>query len=229
MPNFVDITGQKFGRLLAVRYVGKDKAHKSIYLCKCDCGKEIIVRSNNLLSGTTKSCGCAKIERAKQLYKLRKPKHGRCIGGTGDRLYNIWKTMIARCEHKQSKDFARYGGRGISVCPEWHDVNVFAEWALASGYSDKLLIDRIDNNGNYEPSNCRWATCKQQARNTRRTPYVLGRPLADWCDILVSVGEDFDRARQRIRRRIKDGWDEYLAIFTPALPYGRKCYGDIVR
>jgi len=118
--------------------------------CLCTCGNNTLVRPCNLRSGHTSSCGC-----------LCKP-HGM----TNTRIFRIWAHMLNRCSNSKNQKYRRYGGRGIYVCPEWHTFTTFRDWALSNGYTPKLSIDRENNDGNYEPSNCRWATATQQARNT---------------------------------------------------------------
>lgn len=154
-----------FGRLTIVD-VAEDQVspcgtrHK-MYRCVCSCGKEVIVRKSALVSGKTVSCGCYNIERS--------TKHGQ----KGTRLYNIWNGMKRRCygNHKESHN---YKENGITVCDEWkNDFKVFYDWAMSHGYSDDLTIDRINCNGNYEPSNCRWVTMKVQQNNRRNNHTIL--------------------------------------------------------
>ena len=164
----VDRTGLRYGKLTVLQraedcIVGKRK-RKTRWVCECDCGKMITVTSDNLRSGHTISCGCAK--------KGVHVKHGDAVLGNVNRIYHIWAGMIQRCENKNSGGYFKYGGRGISVCREWHEYETFKAWAKSNGYRDDLSIDRIDNDGNYEPPNCRWATAKQQANN-RRPAHVL--------------------------------------------------------
>lgn len=136
----------KFGRLTAIKKVGtkgNGKGSKSIWLCRCDCGNEKEILRNSLVSGTTKSCGCLE----KEVKATMHLKHGMAKS----RLWNIWTGMRDRCSRSNNKDYQRYGGRGIRVCPEWDsDFRNFYDWSMGNGYSDELTIDRIDNDGNYE-------------------------------------------------------------------------------
>jgi len=155
MPKWVDRTGQKFGMLTAVEYLGNRK-----WLCKCDCGGTCIREGKNLIS--TSSCGCQKTKQLSYAGSKR-TKHG----DSKTSLYKRWTGMLQRCENPNNSAYGNYGGRGISVCDEWHDYIVFKEWALANGYKKGLSIDRIDNDGNYGPDNCRWTTYAVQLSNRR--------------------------------------------------------------
>ena len=151
--------GQRFGRLIAIEPSGYTKSKRIAWKCKCDCGAETIVASDKLISGHTKSCGCLISERAIESNKARtKDIH--------PRLYRIYYGMMSRCNNHKYDAYKHYGARGIKVCKEWSDsFYVFQDWALTHGYDDALTIDRINNDGNYEPLNCRWVDMKIQSNN----------------------------------------------------------------
>ena len=139
----------------------------AMWRCKCECGKEVIVQGQTLRSGRTKSCGCLSREIHKEVMTELNKSNSR-HGQFGTRIYRIWCSMKSRCYNKNHKAYIDYGGRGITICAEWKDdFEVFYNWAVKNGYSDNLTIDRIDVDGNYEPSNCRWATSSVQRRNQR--------------------------------------------------------------
>ncbi|WP_322353969.1 hypothetical protein [Paratractidigestivibacter sp.] len=180
MAKMIDISGKRCNRLTAIKPVRKTESGNYIWLCRCDCGKECEVEGSCFRSGKQMSCGCYASERIRKA----NTKHN----GFGTRLYEIWRQMHRRCYGEHTKFYKDYGGRGISVCGEWRDFSVFREWAYKNGYAENLTIDRIDVNGNYEPSNCRWATMKQQANN-RRSNHIIkymgqSHTISEWADII---------------------------------------------
>lgn len=151
--------GQRFGRLIAIEPSGYTKSKHIAWRCKCDCGNETIVASDKLISGHTQSCGCLMSERAAESNKAR-------AKNIHPRLYRIYYGMMSRCNNVNYEAYKHYGARGIKVCDEWAGhFQAFQSWALSHGYDDSLSIDRINNDGNYDPSNCRWTTMKVQSNN----------------------------------------------------------------
>lgn len=167
MGKIIDLTGKRFGKLTVIKKHNQDKWGGWNWLCMCDCGNETVVSGGHLRGLKTKSCGCSRKETKNFTHKM-----------TGSRLYKVWHAMKSRCYYEKSEMFKHYGGRGITVCDEWKNSFIsFYDWSIKNGYDEnaergQCTIDRIDVNGNYEPNNCRWATIKQQANNTRRNHFI---------------------------------------------------------
>lgn len=205
MSKLIDLTGQKFNYLTVEKRLENAIGGISVWLCKCDCGNYTKVRGSNLKNGAVKSCGC-----------LKHIPYTKTHGMTNTRLYHLWHAMKNRCNNPKVQSYKRYGGRGISVCEQWEKSFIsFYEWAINNGYSEDLSIDRIDNNGNYCPENCRWIPLKEQCNN-RKTNIVFEyngekHNLMQWCKLLDL---DYKFIHSRIYR-LK--WDFERAITTPKL------------
>lgn len=186
-----DLTGKRFGRLVVVGPYDKVKDQLR-WECICDCGARHIVFGTSLKGGSTRSCGCLLTD-----FNKKTKTHGR----EPRRLYRIWSGMRSRCNDKNNKDYGRYGGRGITVSPQWRDFVSFRDWAFANGYSENLSIDRIDNTGPYDPNNCRWATAKEQANNRNNNHKVTyngeTKNISEWAD---QFGIDLVTFHAAIRR-----------------------------
>lgn len=195
-----DLTSQRFGFLKVLRRSpdkGGGKKPVVKWECECKCGKNITVKSDSLLSGHTVSCGC------------KKKIHGK---SNKERLYQTWKNMRQRCNNPNRSDYKRYGGRGIRVCPEWNDYNTFRNWALSNGYSDNLSIDRIDVNGNYEPSNCRWVDGIIQANNVRNNRIItFENSTYTMAEFARKIGISYSSLQHRLDR----GWSIDKIVQTP--------------
>jgi len=205
MKTITDIKGNKFGRLVVLSFAGYSdhKRPRPQWLCKCDCGETVTVVGAHLKNGNTASCGCLR----KEIAKKSATKHGR----KASRTYQIWQGMKARTTNPNNSHYHIYGGRGIEVCERW--FNSFEAFLADMGEApDGMSIDRIDNDGHYEPSNCSWASPEQQSRNNSRNVWLeangVRKCLKDWAD-------DLGCSSYAIQRRLKRGWAEADAVTIP--------------
>lgn len=199
-----DLTGLKFNMLTVESFAYIRDSH-AYWNCVCDCGKKTVVCGSRLMRNTTKSCGCLGPKMTRQRAKRE--------GFSTTRLHRIYTGIKTRCYNKKSKDYKNYGGRGIVVYKEWlENPLAFRDWALSNGYKENLSIDRIDVNGNYEPSNCRWSTVKQQGNNRRSNLLITWngetKTAAEWC---AEKGWN----RHIIPERLRKGWSLEKAMTTP--------------
>lgn len=170
--------GDKFNCLTVIKFdhFKRDNHgwNRSMWLCKCDCGKETIVNVTNLRKGHIKSCGCLRKDQS----KISSFKHGHCFNGKHSRIYQIHRDMLNRCKNSNLRQYKDWGGRGITICDEWLNFNTFHEWAMSHGYNDTLQIDRINNNGNYCPENCRFVDRQTNVQNSRCTTLTKTKVIA---------------------------------------------------
>lgn len=195
----IDLTGNSYKYLTVIEQAGVDKYRNSLWRCRCVCGGEKIVSALRLKTRPSVSCGCQ---------WGMKPRHGEIK----TRLYNVWNGMRSRCNTPTAEHYDRYGGRGIKVCPEWDSYEAFRDWAHANGYDDSLTLDRRDNDGDYTPTNCRWATRRTQTRNRNNTAWVTvhGERMR-----LTDAADRHGIDRSTFAKRLARGWTPERAITKP--------------
>lgn len=209
MGKYVDLTGQRFGRLVVLSPSKTRKYGQAFWVCQCDCGTIKELPTESLKKGTSKSCGCLQKERASAANK----KHGLYES----RLYSIWANMIGRCDRPTSTGYKNYGGRGIRVCDEWHNFQSFMQWAKQSGYDPSLKflkcsLDRIDANKDYSPDNCRWVDWETQQNNRRDTKKISYKGEQK---TLAQFAKEYGIHSSTLRSRIKAGWSMENALTRP--------------
>lgn len=209
----VDLTGQRFGRLTVLERSKNQKKKGTVWTCKCECGSLVDVSAGHLKDGHTKSCGCLVKEKAS--YRISHASRNVKHGMTNTRIYRIYHKMYLRCYSKDNPAYHNYGGRGITICQEWlgeHGFENFADWSMKNGYADNLSIDRKDNEKGYSPDNCRWATAKEQANNTRSTVFLTykgeTKSASEWSEI-TGIRQDTLTYRKR------HGWTDEECIEIP--------------
>ena len=217
VSKLIDLTGKKIGRLTVIGKHGHNKHGQLMWECLCDCGNKTVVVGQNLRRGMTKSCGC-------NSHLPTTKTHGM----TGTVLHKRWLNMKSRCNNPNNKRYERYGGRGIKVCKEWeNDFMAFYNWAISNGFEESLSIDRIDNNKGYSPDNCRWATPRQQANNTRRNIIVeRDGEKVTLSDLCRNLGLNY----RLVLSRIESGMTVEMAIskdFKKRIPERDKYYKEL--
>ena len=210
MSEKIDMIGKRFGRLTVIREDGKDARGNLKYLCKCDCGNEVTVRGYSLRSGDCQSCGCFRKEASSE----RNSTHGH----SNERLYSIWRNMLKRCYYPKHEAYERYGGRGIEVCKEWKEsYETFKEFMLSHGYDEYGLpnentLDRIDNDGNYCPENCRVVSMKKQSLNKSNNHYITYKLKKM---TVTEAAAKNGLTSHQVYNRLDKGWDMGRALHQP--------------
>lgn len=194
MPKIIDLTGKQFGQLTVLKEAGRDKWGNKLYICKCSCGSEKAIKGRLLITGKTKSCGCL----------------GKAFGGLTRissktfRLHKVWWGMQERCYNREHISYKYYGSRGIGICTTWRDdFTTFYLWAVTNGYKPGLQIDRINNDGDYHPGNCKFSTRAEQAKNRQNTILVehKGRKIT-LAELAKITGKSYETMRQRYHKKL---------------------------
>ena len=202
-----NITGQQFGRLLALGPIGRNKKSQIKWLCRCECGKTVVVEGGNLRGGHTQSCGCIVAEKRSTMHASH--------GLSNDPLYSVWSGVIRRCTNPNDLSFGRYGGRGITICDEWrHDFQAFYDHVskLPDCLEDGYTLDRADNSLGYMPGNVRWVTAIEQSRN-RRNNHMITYGGKTQC--LQAWANELGIRQGTLSNRFKRGWSAEKALTQP--------------
>lgn len=203
---FKEIIGSRYGRLMVVGYHRTGNCRQSYWNCKCDCGNMVTVRRSGLVTGRTTSCGCYQKESATKRISMLQLTHGKSKSVE----YKAWLNMRMRCNYRTSQRYGNYGARGIKICDAWYDFSDFI--SDMGGCPPGHTLERIDVNGDYEPSNCRWATSYDQYRNKTTNRFVtingVTKIITDWC-------ADFNIKITTVYGRLRRGLDIVTALSTP--------------
>lgn len=210
MNKSIDLTGKKFGRLTVVSRTNRDKTRHICWLCRCDCGKEKIVRGSRLQNGETQSCRCFQIEKA--------TKHGHYTANEQSKEYRAWNHMIQRCTNPNYQYYRNYGGRGIGVCEEWLKFPNFLR-DMGKSPDDGHSLERKNNDKGYCKENCCWATSKQQGRNKRNNIFTMYNGEKR---LIIELAEQFGISYAVLKSRINRGWHTRRALTAPVGKYTRK-------
>ena len=245
-PELLSHVGEKYNRLTIISAIRKEDCNRlrNYYHCKCDCGNFADVRCESVLNGSSKSCGCYGRDVAREVCIKRNTTHG--LSKT--RLHTIWADMKARCYNPKSNRYYIYGARGIRICDEWlsydHENKIntgflnFYSWANENGYRDDLSIDRIDVNGDYEPSNCKWSTRNEQSWNKTNNVFItleqnfddIGMPPVRYTLPLASWSKITGISLATLRKRLIDTdkrWSVTQALTTPTTAMNRFRYNGV--
>lgn len=211
MTKFIDLSGNIYGRLTIIKrannYVSPSGNKSAMWVCRCSCGKVVVVRATDLKQKKVFSCGCYKNEQTSKRRRI----HG--LGRT--RICVMWRDMIRRCTNPKVRSYKNYGSRGITVCDEWkNNFLSFYNWAMKNGYDDSLTIDRINTNKGYSPENCRFVSIREQENNKRTNHYVEysgeKKSIADW-------SRELKISYVVLLSRINRGWETERAFFEPVI------------
>jgi hypothetical protein len=203
MSRFINLVGKKYGMLTVAERAETDHNGHTRWICKCDCGNSITVDGYKLKNGHTNACGCRRTK----------------LGLSRTRQYHTWQSMMSRCYYPKNIGYSAYGGRGITVCENWHTFVGF--WKdMECGYSSKLTLDRIDSNGIYTKENCRWATMSEQGNNRRTCVYVQYKGTRK---TVTEISEELGVNREIVYPRLKRGWDIDRALNSPIQYKNKTC------
>lgn len=207
MGKFYDLTGMSVGQLTVISHVGYNAHRKSLWKCRCNCGLETIIVGGNLVSGNSKSCGCESRKKSRDRAIARNYKHGHAVASLSPE-YRAFAGMHARCKYPSVSSYPDYGGRGIKVCKRWSGFKNFLK-DMGLKPSPNYTLERKNPNGDYKPSNCRWATKEEQQWNRRNTRWVQfeGQKVA-----MVILCKRFNISDDVVRGRLDDGWNIERAL-----------------